>query len=54
MEKTDFYKILCTSTPEELNQFLSSKGKKKIVNAVVSLPAADENSPQATENNQKK
>lgn len=37
MEKPDFYKILCTSTPEEINEFISSKGKKKMVNAITFL-----------------
>ena len=34
MEKCDFYNILCTSTPEEINEFISSKGKIKMVNAI--------------------
>lgn len=34
MEKPDFYKILCSSTPEEINKFISDKGTKKMVNAV--------------------
>lgn len=34
MEKNDFYKILCSSTPEELNEFISSRGKTKAVNAI--------------------
>ncbi len=34
MTKPDFYHILCTSTPEELNEFISSKGKIKMVNAI--------------------
>ena len=37
MDKPDFYKILCSSTPEEINEFISSKGKKKMVNAVTFL-----------------
>ena len=37
MDKTDFYKILCSSTPEEINEFISSKGKKKMINAVTFL-----------------
>lgn len=37
MDKTDFFKILCTYTPEELNEFISSKGKIKMVNAVTFL-----------------
>ena len=34
MTKPDFFHILCTSTPEELNEFISLKGKKKMVNAI--------------------
>jgi len=34
MEKGDFFKILCKSTPEELNEFIASKGKRKMVNAI--------------------
>jgi hypothetical protein len=34
MEKEDFLKILCTNTPEEINEFISLKGKKKTVNGV--------------------
>lgn len=34
VDKGDFYKILCSYTPEELNEFISSKGKLKTVNAV--------------------
>lgn len=37
MEKSDFYKILCSSTPEEINNFISSKGKIKNVNAITFL-----------------
>lgn len=37
MTKPDFFHILCTSTPEELNNFISSKGKKKMVNAITFL-----------------
>ena len=37
MDKPNFYKILCSSTPEEINEFISSKGKKKMVNAVTFL-----------------
>ena len=37
MDKPDFYKILCSSTPEEINEFISSKGKKKMVNAITFL-----------------
>ena len=37
MDKSDFYKILCSSTPEEINHFISSKGKIKNVNAITFL-----------------
>jgi len=37
VEKPDFYKILCNSTPEEINKFISSKGKRKMVNAITFL-----------------
>ena len=34
MEKEDFYKILCTYTPEMINCFISAKGKRKMVNLI--------------------
>jgi len=34
MDKQDFYKILCSSSPEEINAFISSKGKTKMMNAI--------------------
>lgn len=37
MDKSDFYKILCSSTPEEINKFISAKGKIKNVNAITFL-----------------
>ena len=37
MDKSDFYKIICSSTPEEINHFISSKGKIKNVNAITFL-----------------
>lgn len=37
MDKSDFYKILCSSTPEEINNFISAKGKIKNVNAITFL-----------------
>ena len=37
MDKSDFYKILCSSTPEEINHFISAKGKIKNVNAITFL-----------------
>ena len=42
MTKPDFFHILCTSTPEELNKFISSKGKKKIVNAITFIKKDDD------------
>ena len=41
MTKPDFFHILCTSTPEELNKFISSKGKKKMVNAITFIKKED-------------
>lgn len=54
MDKTQFFDILCTSTPEEINEFISSKGKKKMVNAITFLDKeyisqlnnTDKNTPQ--------
>lgn len=54
MEKAQFFDILCTSTPEEINEFISSKGKKKMVNAITFLDKeyisqlnnTDKNTPQ--------
>ena len=43
MEKTDFYKILCTDTPEEINDFISLRGKKKLVNAITFIKSDNEN-----------
>ena len=34
MDKETFYEILCEYTPEQLNELISSKGKKKPCNAV--------------------
>lgn len=34
MNKESFYDILCHYTPEELNAYISEKGKKKMVNAI--------------------
>lgn len=34
MDKETFYNILIQSTPEEINNLISSKGKKKPVNAI--------------------
>ena len=54
MDKAQFFDILCTSTPEEVNEFISSKGKKKMVNAITflddeyvsQLNNTDKNTPQ--------
>jgi len=37
MKKETFYQILLTRTPEELNEFISKKGTKKLVNAITFL-----------------
>ncbi len=34
MDKKSFYEILCSTTPEELNELLTQRGKKKMVNAI--------------------
>ena len=52
MEKHDFFKILCSSTPEELNELISLKGKKKAVNAVTFL--SDDYLKQQSQNNYSK
>lgn len=43
MTKPDFFHILCTSTPEELNKFISSKGKIKMVNAITFIKKEESN-----------
>ena len=43
MEKTDFYKLLCTNTPAEINDFISLRGKKKLVNAITFIKSDSEN-----------
>lgn len=53
MEKHDFFKILCSSTPEELNELISSKGKKKMVNAVTFLSDNYLNNQKITTDTQK-
>lgn len=42
MDKESFYKILISRTPEELNQFLTNKGKRKMVNGIIYLSKEDE------------
>lgn len=37
MNKSDFYEILCSYTPEKINEFISSKGKIKMINAITFL-----------------
>ena len=49
MEKVDFLKILCNSKPEEINEFISSKGKKKMINGVVFLSSKEDDKPEETE-----
>lgn len=42
MDKESFYKILISRTPEELNKYLSDKGKKKMINGIIYLSKEDE------------
>ena len=42
MNKESFYEILCHYTPEELNEYISNKGKKKEVNAVTFIKPKQE------------
>ena len=49
MEKVDFLKILCNSKPEEINEFISSKGKKKMVNGVVFLSSKEDDKSEEME-----
>lgn len=52
MEKSDFFQILCTFTPEELNEFISSKGKIKKVDIIRYNPKQEEESDQSNKNEQ--
>ena len=52
MEKSDFFQILCTFTPEELNEFISSKGKIKKVDIIRYNPKQEEESDQSNKNKQ--
>lgn len=52
MEKNDFFQILCTFTPEELNEFISSKGKIKKVDIIRYNPKQEEESDQSNKNEQ--
>lgn len=54
MEKENFYKILCSTTPEELNKFISQHGKKKMANAITFIDNNDggENNGECKRSNQ--
>lgn len=52
MEKSDFFQILCTFTPEELNEFISSKGKIKKVDIIRYNPKQEKESDQSNKNEQ--
>ena len=47
MAKENFYKILCHTTPEELNEFISLRGKQKMVNGITFI----ENNEKGENNN---
>ena len=49
MDKESFYKILITRTPEELNKYLSDKGKKKMINSIIYLSKEDKNNDRRRE-----
>ena len=42
IDKESFYKILISRTPEELNKYLTEKGKKKMINGIIYLSKEDE------------
>lgn len=42
MDKKSFYDILCSITPEELNELISLKGKRKMVNVFTEIPKEEE------------
>lgn len=44
MNKEDFLKILCSYTPEELNKFISEKGKIKRRNLVTIIDKTNKES----------
>lgn len=44
MDKESFFQILCRSTPEELNEFISQKGTKKKVNGITFIEENEEDS----------
>ena len=52
MEKSDFFQILCTFTPEELNEFISSKGKIKKVDIIRYNPKQEKEPDQSNKNEQ--
>lgn len=54
MEKEDFYKILCTFTPEELNKFISSKGKRKLINIVTPISPKEDKKQEEVSNGKRK
>ncbi len=43
MNKESFYNILCHYTPEEINQYISDKGKRKEVNAITFVKNKEDN-----------
>lgn len=43
MNKESFYNILCHYTPDELNKYISDKGKKKEVNAITFVKNKENN-----------
>lgn len=54
MTKLDFFHILCTYTPEELNKFISAKGKIKTVNAITFMNNEDDNLKNKKDNSDEK
>lgn len=54
MTKSDFFHILCTYTPEELNKFISAKGKIKNVNAITFMNNEDDNLKNKKDDNNEK
>ena len=41
MDKQSFYEILCNTTPEELNELLTMRGKKKPINGITFIDKED-------------
>lgn len=54
MNKENFYKILCHTTPEELNEFISLRGKKKMVNAITFIDDNETNKEGENNNGESK